>query len=35
MPTTPFDWEESVCGKVKDLTLKYAPAPLEKKCGNY
>ena len=28
MPTTPCDWEESVHGKVKELTPKDAPTPL-------
>ena len=30
MPTTPWDWEESVCGKVKELSPHDAPAPLGK-----
>ena len=25
IPTTPHDWEESVCGKVKELTPHDAP----------
>ena len=30
MLTTPCDWEESVCGKVKELTPEDAPTPLGK-----
>ena len=28
--TTPCNWEESVYGKIKELTPHYAPAPQEK-----
>ena len=28
MPATPHDWEESVCGKVKEITTHDAPVPL-------
>ena len=30
VPTTPCDWEESFCGKVKELIPHIAPAPLGK-----
>ena len=30
MPSTPCDWEESVCGKVKEFTPHNAPASLGK-----
>ena len=30
IPTTPYDWEESVYGKVKELTPHDAPTPLGK-----
>ena len=30
IPTTPYDWEKTVCGKVKELASQDAPAPLGK-----
>ena len=33
-PTTPHDWEESVYGKVKELTPHDAPTPLGKQAVN-